>query len=167
VFRPWLRVAEPDDWTGTLVRVASWPVYFVVLLPVMIGRIPEGWALLGTPVLTRILLALVAVYLLGWARAIVLTLLPKSVIQLGARLWFRHHGRRVKLRIAAITAIDVELRPRGEVFVIEHEGQVYELCPVTWQGAERIYRVLARRVRRNNQRAIRRRAREARRSATA
>jgi hypothetical protein len=161
VFRPWLRVAEPDDWTGSLVRVASWPVYFMVLLPIAIGRIPLGMRLLGFEELTRLALALVAVYLLGWVRALAFSLLPRAVVQYGRRVWFRHGGRRIVVRSAAITAIDVELRPSGEVFVIELEGgQIYDLCPVAWEGAQRIFKVLHRRV----VRARRRRARELRRT---
>ncbi|MFV8754355.1 hypothetical protein ACNOYE_27735 [Nannocystaceae bacterium ST9] len=163
MFRPWLRVAQPDDWTGGLVRVASWPVYFVVLLPIAIGRIPEAWWLFGFELLTRLLIALVALYLLGWLRTIGFTLLPKTVVQYGSRLWFRHHGRRVLVRIAKISAIDVELRPSGEVFVIElDDAESYDLCPVAWEGAPRIFAVVARRVRRAKLRASRRRARAAR-----
>jgi hypothetical protein len=158
-------VAEPDDWTGTLVRVASWPVYFVVLLPIAIGRIPAAWSLFGSELPTRLLLALAALYVLGWARTIVFTLLPKTVIQFGRRVWFRHHGRRVVVRTSAIVEIDVELRPIGEVFVIElDDGETCDLCPVAWEGAQRIFAVLARRVRRAKLRASRRRAREQRRS---
>jgi hypothetical protein len=165
VFRPWLRVAQPDDWTGTLVRIASWPVYFIVLLPIAIGRIPESWWLFDSELLTRLLMALVALYLLGWARTIGFTLLPKAVIQYGGRLWFRPHGRRAVVRTSAIVAIDVELRPHGEVFVIELEnGQSHELCPVAWEGAQRIFAVIDRRVRRAKLRASRRRAREQRRA---
>lgn len=160
MFRPWLRVAQPDDWTGGLVRFASWPVYFVVLLPIAIGRLPASWAVLGFEELTRLVIALVALYLLGWARAIAFSLLPRAVVQYGGRLWFRHGGRRTIVRTAAVTAIDVELRPSGEVFVIEVEGgQTYDLCPVAWEGAQRIFKVVHRRV----ARARRRRAREIRR----
>ncbi len=172
MFRPWLRVAQPDDWTGSLVQVGSLPVYFVVLLSIVIGRISEAWWVLGSELLTRLLLALVAIYLLGWVRAIAFTLLPKTVVQFGSRLWFRHHGRRVVVRIAAIVAIDVELRPNGELFVIEVDNQngttsnieVYDLCPVAWEGAPRIFSVLARRVRWAKIRASRRRVRAARRA---
>lgn len=168
MFRPWLRVAQPDDWTGALVRIAAWPVYFVLLLPIVIGRIPEAWWLFGTSVPTRVAIALVALYLLGWVRTIGFTLLPKTVIQYGRRLWFRHHGRRVVVWTSAIVGIDVELRPNGEVFVIElDDGQVYDLCPVAWEGAQRIFAVLARRVRRAKVRASRRRAREQRRNKAA
>jgi hypothetical protein len=168
VFRPWLRVAQPDDWTGAIVRIATWPVYFVVLLPIVIGRLPESWWLFGFELVTRVLIGLAALYLLGWVRTIGFTLLPKAVIQYGRRLWFRHHGRRVVVWTSAIVAIDVELRPDGEVFVIElDDGQVHDLCPVAWEGAQRIFAVLARRVRRAKLRANRRRARELRRGKSA
>lgn len=158
-------MAQPDDWTGAIVRVVAWPVYFIVLLPIAIGRIPEAWSVFGSVLGTRFLLALVALYLLRWARTIVFTLLPKTVIQFGRRLWFRHQGRRVVVRTSAIVAIDVELRPIGEVFVIElDDGQTCDLCPVAWEGAQRIFAVLARRVRRAKLRANRRRTREQRRS---
>ncbi len=117
--------------------------------------------LLGFEELTRLALALVALYLLGWVRALAFSLLPRAVVQFGRRVWFRHGGRRIVVRSAAITAIDVELRPSGEVFVLELEGgQIYDLCPVAWEGAQRIFKVLHRRV----VRARRRRARELRRA---
>jgi hypothetical protein len=165
VFRPWLRVAQPDDWTGSLVRIATWPVYFMVLLPIAIGRIPESWWLFDSELLIRSLSILVALYLLGWARTIAFALLPKAVIQYGRRVWFRQHGRRVAVRTSAITKIDVELRPDGEVFVIElDDGKVHDLCPVAWEGAQRIFAVVDRRVRRAKLRASRRRARQQRRA---
>ena len=168
VFRPWLRVARPDDWTGTLARVGLWPIYFVALLTVGIGRIPRAWWVLGagSEALTRIPIALVVLYLLGWLRMIAWTLIPRAVIQWGRNLWFRHRGRRVRVAIASIRAIDVEQRPPpvDEVFLIELDGGVvYDLCPVRWDGAERIHRVVARRVRMAALRASRREARARRR----
>ncbi|MCA9685220.1 MAG: hypothetical protein KC431_29755 [Myxococcales bacterium] len=163
MFRPWLRVARPDDWTGTLARLGLWPVYFVALLTVAIGRIPVSWWVLGAGIeeLTRVVLALLVLYLLGWVRAFVFSLLPRAVVQFGRHLWFRHRRRRVRVRTAMITAVDVEERPapEGEVFVIElDDGAVYDLCPVAWNGAERVYALLARRVRRAKLRASRKAA---------
>lgn len=166
MFRPWLRVARPDDWTGTLARLGLWPIYLLALLGVGLARIPQGWWIAGHEPLTRFAIALVVVYLLGWVRMIAWTLLPGAVIQYGRRLWFRHADRRLRLLIAEIRAIDVEQRPQpvGETFVIElHSGAAYDLCPVRWDGAERIYAVVARRVRRAKVRAQRRAARARRR----
>ncbi len=149
-----------------LARVGVWPLAFVVLLAVAIGRLPASWWVLGIEELTRVLLLLVALYLLGWVRAVVFALLPKSVVQFGRRLWFPHRGRRIVLRTSSIVEIDVELRPppADEVFVIElDDGAVYDLCPVRWEGAERIFALLHRRVRRASHRASRKRAREQRR----
>jgi hypothetical protein len=170
LFRPWLRVARPDDWTGTLARVSLWPLYFVALLVVGLGRIPSSWWVIGagSEELTRVALALVVVYLLGWVRMIVFTFVPKAVIQYGRRLWFRHRGRRIVVRIATISEIVVEQRPPpvGEAFVIElDDGAVYDLCPVDWEGAERVYAAVATRVRRARARAQRRLIRAQRRGA--
>lgn len=164
MFRPWLRVARPDDWTGTLARVGLWPVYFVALLIVGLGRIPTNWWVIGagSEALTRGVIALVVVYLLGWLRALVFAFVPGAVVQFGRRLWFRHRGRRIVVRIKTILAIDVEQRPPPvkEAFVLElDDGAVYDLCPVAWDGAERIYAAVARRVRRARIRAARRLAR--------
>jgi hypothetical protein len=170
LFRPWLRVARPDDWTGTLARISLWPVYFVALLVVGLGRIPSSWWVIGagSEPLTRAVIAIVVLYLLGWVRAFVLTLMPRAVIQYGRRLWFRHRGRRIVVRIANVSAIVVEQRPPpvGETFVIElDDGAVYDLCPVGWEGAERIYAAVATRVRRARARAQRRLIRAQRRAA--
>ncbi|EDM73719.1 hypothetical protein PPSIR1_10010 [Plesiocystis pacifica SIR-1] len=162
MFRPWLRVARPDDWTGNLARLGLIPVYFIALLAVTIGRIPSSWLVIGFgfEVLTRAVLGLVMIYLLGWVRAVAFSLVPGAVVLYGRRLWFPHRGRRVLVRTTAVTAVEVELRPppRGEVFLIElDDGAVYDLCPVHWNGATRIYAVLARRVRRAQAREERRR----------
>lgn len=166
MFRPWLRVARPDDWTGALARFGLWPVYFMALLPVAIGRLPPSWQVLGFGFeeVARVVIALVAIYLLGWLRMVVWALVPGSVVQYGRRLWFRHRGRRVRIAVGQINTINVELRPPpvGEVFVIElTDGAVYDLCPVHWDGAARIYSVLARRVKRSKLRQQRRLARAA------
>ena len=171
MFRPWLRVARPKDWTGLVATAALWPIYFVILLTVAIGRIPTSWWVLGAGFewLTRLEFLLVALYLLGWVRAIVYSLVPRSVVQYGRRLWFRHRGSRVRVLTKHITAVDVEQRPPpiGETFVIElDDGAVYDLCPVDWKGAERVYAVLARRVRRAKLRERRRKARAKRRAAS-
>ena len=163
MFRPWLRVARPDDWTGTLARFGLWPLYFVALLIVGLARLPSSWSVIGagSAALTRLIIGLVLAYLLGWMRMIVWALLPGAVVQYGRRLWFRHRGRRIRVLTRDITTIDVEQRPPpiGEVFVIESGGAVYDLCPVDWDGAVRIYSVVARRVRRARDRAARRAAR--------
>jgi hypothetical protein len=144
VFRPWLRVARPDDWTGKLARVGLWPVYLVAVLIVGLGRIPSSWWVVGagSEDLTRAVIALVVVYLLAWLRMIVFAFVPGSVVQFGRRLWFRQRGRRIMVRLKHVTTIDVEQRPPpvDETFVIElDDGAVYDLCPVKWAGAERIY----------------------------
>jgi hypothetical protein len=153
-----------------LARVGLWPVYFVVLLLVGIVRLPSSWWVIGagSEALSRVLIGLAVIYVLSWVRMIVWTLLPGAVIQYGRRLWFRQRGRRVRVLIRDITTIDVEQRPPpiGEVFVVELGEAKHELCPVDWDGAVRIYSVVARRVRRARDRAARRAAR-ARRKASA
>ncbi len=170
LFRPWLRVARPDDWTGLLARFGLWPLYFVALLVVGLGRIPSSWWVIGagSEELTRGVIAVVVIYLLGWVRMIAFSLLPRAVVQYGRRLWFRHRGRRIVVRIKTIKTIDVEQRPPpvGEAFVIElDDGAVYDLCPVDWDGAQWIYAAVAYRVRRARAREQRRLMRARRRAA--
>lgn len=166
MFRPWLRVARPDDWTGTLARFGLWPVYFLALLAVGLARIPPSWVLVVES-LNRVLIGLFVAYLLGWLRMIVWALLPGAVIQYGRYLWFPHARRRIRVAIADISAIAVEQRPPpiGETFVIElkHGELTYDLCPVAWDGAERVHAAVARKVRRARIRANRRDARSRRR----
>lgn len=166
VFRPWLRVARPDDWTGTLARLGLWPVYLLALLGVGLARIPSAWVLWFEP-LTRLLIGLVVAYLLGWVRMVAWALPPGAVIQYGRYLWFPQGRRRVRVAISDISAIAVEQRPPpiGETFVIElGSGDVtYDLCPVHNDGAERVYAAVARKVRRARIRADRRDARARRR----
>lgn len=167
LLQPWLRVARPDDWTGKLARFGLWPLYFVALLTVGIGRIPLAWRVLGagSEPLTRAVIAVIVVYLLAWVRMIAWSFVPKAVVQYGRRLWFRHRGRRILVHIRTIAEIDVEQRPPpvGEVFVIElDDGAVYDLCPVGWDGAPQVYQAVAYRVRRARARAQRRIAKAAR-----
>jgi hypothetical protein len=166
VFRPWLRVARPDDWTGTLARFGLWPVYFLALLGVGLAKIPSSWVLWVEP-LTRVLIGLVVAYLLGWLRMVVWALLPGAVIQYGRYLWFPHGRRRIRVAIADISTIAVEQRPPpiGETFVIELSGGelTYDLCAVACHGAERVHAAVARKVRRAQIRARRRDARARRR----
>jgi hypothetical protein len=144
----------------------------VALLVVGLGRIPSGWWVIGagSETLTRLVIAAVVLYLLGWARMIVFSLAPKAVIQYGRRLWFRHRGRRIVVRIETLAKIVVEQRPPpvGEAFVIElKDGAVYDLCPVGWDGAARVYSAAARRLSRlqaREQRRITRAQRVARRA---
>jgi hypothetical protein len=167
VFRPWLRVARPDDWTGTLARFGLWPVYFVALLAVGLARIPPSLVLFVEP-LTRVLIGLVVAYLLGWLRMFVWALLPGAVIQYGRHLWFPHARRRLRVAISDLSAIAVEQRPPpiGETFVIElKNGEVHDLCPVACDGAERVHAAVARKIRWARIREGRRDARARRRSA--
>jgi hypothetical protein len=151
-----------------LARVGLWPVYFLALVGVGLARIPPGWVLVVEP-LTRLLLGLFVAYLLGWVRMIVWALLPGAVIQYGRHLWFPHARRRLRVALADISTIAVEQRPPpiGETFVIElKQGeQTYDLCPVAWDGAERVHAIVARKVRRAKIRAARRDARARRRAA--
>jgi hypothetical protein len=167
VFRPWLRVARPDDWTGTLARFGLWPIYLLALLGVGLAKIPSSWVLWVEP-LTRVLIGLFVAYLLGWLRMVVWALLPGAVIQYGRYLWFPHGRRRIRVAIADISAIAVEQRPPpiGETFVIEIAGGelTYDLCPVACDGAERVHAAVARKVRRARIRADRRDARARRRA---
>lgn len=144
-----------------LARFGLWPLYFVALLIVGLGRIPSSWWVIGagSETVTRIVIALVVLYVLGWVRMIVFALVPRSVIHYGRRLWFPHRGRRIVVSINSIEQIVVEQRPPPihEAFVIELEdGAVYDLCPVGWDGAARIYAAVAGRVRRMQARKRRR-----------
>lgn len=166
MFRPWLRVARPADWTGTLARFGLWPVYLLAFLAVGLAKIPSSWVLWVEP-LTRLLIGLVVLYLLGWLRMLVWALLPGAVIQHGRYLWFPHGRRRIRVAIADISTIAVEQRPPpiGETFVIELKGGelTHDLCPVACHGAERVYAAVARKVRWARIRADRRDARRRRR----
>jgi hypothetical protein len=150
-------------------RFGLWPVYFVALLAVGLARIPSSLVLFVEP-LTRVLIGLVVVYLLGWLRMVVWALLPAAVVQYGRHLWFPHARRRLRVAIADLSAIAVEQRPPpiGETFVVElKNGEVHDLCPVAWDGAERVHAAVARKIRWAGIRESRRNARARRRSAEA
>ena len=64
-----------------------------------------------------------------------------------------------------IALVDLRPDPSGEVFVIElDDGHEVDLCPVRWDGAERIYALVARAIRRGERRRRRELARARRRA---
>ncbi len=157
MFRPFLTVALPDDWMGRLARLGIGVVTFVLVLWVLLGRLPEGWVALarGNDWLTRAFLFVVVVLALGRLRNFVYALLPRAPVVWFGRLTYRGRGRRRTVKLDELAAIHVDLRPEpsGEVFVAEFlDGSEVDLCPVDWDGAERIYARLARILRRTERR---------------
>jgi hypothetical protein len=152
VLRPWLKVARPDDWTGTVARLGAGLVTLILLLAALLGALPRGWIQLagGNQWLVRGILVLFVAWSMGWARAILYALLPRAPVLLGKRLTIPLRGERIAVPVARIAALHVERRvdPLQEVFVIEMgDGTEYDVCPVHWEGAQRLYRALDRRVR--------------------
>ena len=158
MFRPWLRVAVPDDWTGSLTRLASALVAFLVLLGPLIGRLPTQWVFLagGQGWLVRIVLLLVSAWVVMQLRPLAYVPLPRTIVLLGRRLRLPGSLTGRWLKIGEIDRIHVDERPDGEVFTLAMlDGLELELCPVGWRGAGRLYTSLARRVARARKRRFR------------
>jgi hypothetical protein len=152
VFRPWLRVARPDDWTGKVAWLATTAVLLMLLIAALLARLPASWLDLvgGHAAIVRVVLVLVVFYLIGWLRAIVYSRLPAAAYLFGRWLVVRVRGKAVRVPVVMILEIHVELRPlpAGETFVVElKDGTLYDMCPTHWQGAARLYAALARKLR--------------------
>jgi hypothetical protein len=134
------------------VRVGAGLVTLILLLAAVLGTLPRGWVQLvgGNAWLVRAVLIAFVLWFMGWARAVSYALLPKSPVLLGKRLLMPVRGRRVRVRVTRIAALHVERRPepKREVFVVEFkDGAEHDLCPVHWEGAERLFRALQRKIR--------------------
>jgi len=169
VFRPFLTVALPDDWMGRAARLGVGVVTFVLVLWVLLGRLPAGWvaAARGNDWFVRAVAFVAIVLGLSRARNVIYALLPRAPLVWFGRLTYRGRGRRRTVKLDELAAVHVDLRPEpsGEVFVVEFvDGSEVDLCPVDWEGAERIYARLARTLRRTRRRKKRERKREQRRT---
>ncbi|MCB9566197.1 MAG: hypothetical protein H6710_03100 [Myxococcales bacterium] len=152
MFRPWLRTARPDDWTGTLVEVVMAGLLVLFVVTAILVVIPPRWLALaaGYEEPVRLVFVLVALYLWGWTRALAIAALPRAPFFIFGRLVFREGGRRHRLRAREIVEIVVEARLPDDVdvfVVVLRDGTRHDLCPVTWRGAGRLYRRLRRYVR--------------------
>jgi len=149
VFRPWLRTARPEDWTGKAVEAAMFGVLILGLLIVLLVRLPEAWVTLsfGYEEPVRLALLLIALYIWRWIRTLAIAALPRAPTLFFGYLSFRSGGQRRRLRAREIVDVEVVASSPDdrEVFVIElKSGERYTLCPVTWRGAGRLYRRLRR-----------------------
>jgi hypothetical protein len=151
VFRPWLRVARPDDWPGNLARLVTGLVITLLVLGVLLGRIPESWSerVWGYDAVIRVILVGVVLYVGAWGRALVYSALPSSVVLAFGRLRLSKRAPVRAVRLGDIASLAVERRPGGEVFVLGlRDGTEFDLCPVRWDGAGRVYQRIARNLRR-------------------
>ncbi len=151
VFRPFLRVARPDDWTGKLASAGTGLVLAVLVLSSLLARVPPDWvdAVGGQVILIRSLQVLVSVWMVVWLRAAVYSRLPAAAYLVGKRLVFPRRGRRKVVATDSIVAVHVERRPEpaGETFVVElRDGATHDVCPVHWEGAGRLYRGLLKKI---------------------
>lgn len=145
-------MARPDDWTGTLARLGLHLATLMLLLPALLARLPATWVGLagGLTEVVRLVLVLLVLYVMGWVRAIVYTRLPRAPYLLGKTLTVRERGKRIRVGVADIAEVHVELRPPPdrESFVVElRDGTHRDVCPVHWSGSPRLYRALSRRLR--------------------
>lgn len=149
MFRPWLRTARPEDWTGKAVELAMVGALILGFLIVLLVRLPEAWLALsfGYEEPVRLALLLVALYLWRWVRTLAIAALPRAPTLIFGYLSFRSGGQRRRLRAREVVNIEVVASSPDdqEVFVIElKSGERYTLCPVAWRGAGRLYRRLRR-----------------------
>lgn len=145
------RVVRPDDWTGTLARVAVAIAFVLLVVLIPLVRLPAAWVALagGWPIVVRLALVLIVVVGLGVVQVVLDTRLPRAVVMLGGSVRFHDGTRRRTVAIDDLAALHVEQRPppQHEVFVLElRDGAEHDLCPTRWSGAPALHRALERRV---------------------
>lgn len=143
------RAARPEDWTGKLTDLLVGLMFVSASVTVLLARLPDAWvAAVGDrrwPI--RLALVVLLLWVTQWIGNAVRMLLPRAPYLIGRTLTVRERGRRVRLPIREIARIYVEARPPGErdTFVVAlKSGDTHDLCPITWQGAARLYASLAR-----------------------
>jgi hypothetical protein len=163
-----LRVARPDDWTGTSARLAVALAFVLLVILVPLVPLPAAWVALagGFPLLVRACMVLVVVVALTVAYALLVTRLPRAVVLWGRKVRFHDGTRRRAVSVYDVVTVHVEQRPPPvhELFVLERrDGVLHDLCPTAWAGAPSLYRAIERSVaaadRRRRRRASRRAAR--------
>lgn len=160
MIRPWIKVARPRDWTGALARLGIVGLGIMLGVIVLLVRLPQAWIdrAFGSPEVVRLVLAVVALWLLRWIRALVYSRLPTAPYLFGRRLALRERGKRHRVDVENIADLHVELRPPPvhQVFAVElHDGSIHDICPTDWPGAGPLYAKLARKVARAQRRARR------------
>lgn len=143
--------ARPEDWSGKLTDLLVGLVFVSASIAVLLARLPDAWveAAGGRRWPIRAVLLVLLLGLTQWIGNAIRMLLPRAPYLFGRTLTVRERGRRVRLPIREIARIYVEPRPPGErdTFVVAlKRGETYDLCPITWQGAARMYARLARAI---------------------
>ncbi len=165
VFGPLLRVARPDDWTGTLASVAVVAVLALLVVVALLVRLPPHWVALagGMAWVVRAALMLAALVVVGFARTVLDARLPRAAVLWGRKVRFHDGTRRRAVAIDQILAVYIERRPppMHEVFAIQqHDGSEHDVCATHWGGAPALHRTLQRRVRSAQARKRRQQARQ-------
>ncbi|MEE9385907.1 MAG: hypothetical protein V3V08_21055 [Nannocystaceae bacterium] len=147
MFRPWLKVARPARWTGTLVRICVWAVVAVFLLWAVTGSLPQQWRNavsegFGGDLGLRAGMCLGVLWLGRSLAAVAYAMIPEAPVLFWRWLWLRLRGRRLQVAVADVRDVYLERRAAraDEVFVVElADGVAYDICPVHWAGSERIF----------------------------
>lgn len=146
-----LRAARPEDWTGKLSDFLVGLVFVSASIAVLLARLPEPWVELvgGRRWIVRLALIVLLLWINVWVGNLVRTILPRAPYLFGRTLTVRERGRRVRLPVGEIAAIHVEPRPpdeRDTFVVVLRSGATFDLCPIAWQGAARLYARLSRAI---------------------
>lgn len=161
-----LRVARPDDWTGTLARLAVALAFVLSMILVPLVPLPTAWVALagGFPLVVRACMVLVVVAVLAVAHGLLVARLPRAVVLWGRKVRFHDGTRRRAVPIHDVAAVHVEQRPPPllEMFVLaRRDGVEHDLCPTAWAGAPSLHRAIVRSVAAAERRRRRRAARRA------
>jgi hypothetical protein len=161
-----VRVARPNDWTGTLARLAVVLAFVLLAILVAVVPLPTAWVARawGFPQVVRVLMLLVVVVTLAVAHGLLVARLPRAVVLWGRKVRFHDGTRRRAVPVDDVATVHVEQRPPPlhEMFVLERrDGVAHDLCPTAWAGAPSLYRAIERSVAAAERRRRRRRAKQA------
>ena len=108
----------------------------------------EVWGTLARG-LVRLLGASLGFLVARLAMRVVAVWLPNTPVLVGQRIWMRSLGQRHRIATRDVRAVFVEHVPdrSGETLMLElRDGRTLPVCPLSWDGAGRLYeRIMARR----------------------
>ncbi len=164
MLRPVVIVAWPHDLLGRAVRAGAVLVFLLLLVPVLLARLP--WDIDRNPmqgIAVRACITLVLAWLLLQLRALAGAALPHAPRLSRRTLRVAGRGKPVFIpldEVHSLRTVFGQTVLHRRLQVVTAEG-VYDVCPLSWVGAPRLFIMLHRRVRSLQ----RKRARKARRAA--
>lgn len=134
----WIAVARPRNWRAVLVSAVSLVGIALLALLALLVDLP-AWTLGGLwidPMWSRLGLLCIGYLIARTWLPLSLAFLSSAPLLWGSWVRVLARGRSFRIPIRDIKAVEIELRPQGEVAVlILRSGVHIDLCPLDWYGA--------------------------------